>query len=246
MNELCNDVIFRIFNLLSITDLDNLSKIYFNIKVLLNNYWKYRLFHKFGLKTLNNLDHEFVCRFLDDGRNTVYDEALRSGYHDIVKLLLDNKVVEHYEPCELFNMIHLINIDLAAHKHLLYNEFINTIINSLSTNIIGYNGAEWDQIIYTKDLIVIKIERGEIYLYNDDPKIYFTKGKLLYQIMLNLDETNSFYCKKIQLTKIGDLYKLIIEKEYHSVANIRSFLSNYYEDQKLPNSKQINPKQINF
>jgi hypothetical protein len=74
-------------------DINRYSKAYLEDQ----KFWKRRLNDIFGLKTDNqNFDYKFAVKFLDNGKSLDenYHEALKKGLKQIVKLLLDNKVVK--------------------------------------------------------------------------------------------------------------------------------------------------------
>jgi len=231
------DILFQIFDLLVINDLHNLSAIYLNIKNILKKevYWKHRLNNKFGLKTKDSIDYEFVCTFLDDGRKTIYNEALDKGYVEIVKLLLDNGIVEHHVQDELLNITNLQEINLLSYKNLSYDKFIDIVSE--------YNNTNWNQIIYTKSVIILRMYIGEeIYLVSDK---FFTKGELLYQVMLNLKDKPPCYCTKIKLNKIINYEnEFYVTVDCNPAYKMRSYFNDYYGNMNANTNTNRNLKQI--
>lgn len=62
-----------------------------------NNFWLTRLEQKLGLITNDpNLDYEFIAKYLDNRKSLEYnfEAAIEESYPEIIKILLDNKVVD--------------------------------------------------------------------------------------------------------------------------------------------------------
>lgn len=127
----------------------------------------------FSLKTDdNNFDYKFTVKFLDNGKslNENYREALEKGSKQIVKLLIDNKIVKHLDIENITRFfeereftIRLYN--LSKSKYDPYQVFIEKIFQKF-INKDCYNELEdgiemkldyFNQIIYTKDTVSVKL-----------------------------------------------------------------------------------------
>lgn len=169
------------------------------------NFWKLRLSTKLGLKSDDkNFDYRFAVKFLDNGKSIDenYQEAMDKGLHQIVKLLLDNGVVQEIKPGYLMGEVHTTLNQLGDIKNKPYNEFIDEIFNY--TNEIEEDNPitrdYFDKIVYTGKTMDILL-----YNYNFDADFdlpgaeEFTKleiisndglsnGEILYKIAQNIPD----------------------------------------------------------
>jgi hypothetical protein len=156
-------------------DINRYSKAYLEDQ----KFWKRRLNDIFGLKTDNqNFDYKFAVKFLDNGKSLDenYHEALKKGLKQIVKLLLDNKVVKDLdvENIDKYFQNDIIRdysfspglYDLSKYKYDSYRVFIKNIYNDfIEENDFSYNTKYtgqikldyFDEIIYTKDTLLVKL-----------------------------------------------------------------------------------------
>jgi hypothetical protein len=194
-------------------------------------FWKNRLNEIFGLKTNDdNFDYKFTVKFLDNGKSLDenYSEAINKGLKSIIKLLLDNNVVNPIEPSNLLQNINTTLDGLVEIKNLPYNDFIKKII--YRSNEVIYDDA-FDGI---DDMLFLD--------NNYFNKIEFTGNKL--KIIIDIDDPENVN-KQIRATFVSDggltngeiLYKIaqLIPDE----DEIRKIMLKYIKDNSLEILNQI-------
>lgn len=207
-------------------------------------FWLNRLNDLFNLKTIDkNFDYKFAVQFLDNGKSFEenYHESMNKGLKSIIKLLLENKVVDPIEPFDLLQNISTTLPDLGENKNLPYNDFIKIIITQTNEiyqdnedyipidinyfNKIEFTGKEFKVILNIEDLTDLEDIENEI--INRQTKATFisdsglTNGEILYktaQLIPNDDEI-----RKIYLRYIKDDPKSILKNiEYNRIHYIQS------------------------
>ena len=159
-------------------DINRYSKLYLEDQ----KFWKSRLNDIFGLTTNeDDFDYKFAVKFLDNGKtlDENYHEAMDKGLKQIIKLLLDNNMVEPIEPESFLDKIHTTLPGLGEIKNLSYNDFIQKIIDE-TNKIAGYNDDE------NSENEVIGMINGEFIDSNYINKIEFT-GKE-FKIRVDVDD----------------------------------------------------------
>ena len=217
-------------------------------------FWKKRLNEIFKLKTNDkNFDYKFAVKFLDNGKLLLdnYHEAMDKGLKQIIKLLLDNKVVEPVEPSDLLDKINTTLPELGKIKNLPYNDFIQKIIDETNEilggeeEVIGMTNGEFIDSNYFNKIeftgkefkIILDIEDLEDVNVNGQIKTTFisdsglTNGEILYnisQLIPNDDEIRQIYLKHIR-----DHPDAILER-------IEYYRNGYIQDAKIRKTKDYN------
>lgn len=178
-----------------------------------NNFWRTRLEQKLGLTSDNpNLDYKFITKYLDNKKSPEYNfqVAIEMNYPEIVKILMDNKVVNPIKPiggtyttisiCSIFDIdyFHMAlnsgNIEII--KILLDDPRINedTIkFNPISTALSNNNDLEIFKLLLDSDKFLLsdfplnyavdnhKLSRIKLLVKNPKQKL-----KQIFESLLNL------------------------------------------------------------
>jgi hypothetical protein len=193
-------------------------------------FWKNRLNDLFNLKTKDKrFDYKFAVQFLDNGKSFEenYHEAMNKGLKSIIKLLLENKVVNSIEPFDLLQNISTTLPDLGENKHLPYDDFIKIIIDQTNEiyqdedyipidisyfNKIEFTGKKFKIILYIEDLTDKNIDETTKATFITDGGL--TNGEILYKIAQLIPDDDEI--RKIYLKYIRDDPKRILESiEYN-------------------------------
>jgi len=218
-NQILNIAGEEIFNII-LSNMDNKTINRMNINkystLVLEDqeFWKNRLEEIFGLKSNDpNFDYRFAVKFLDNDKSFEenYHEAMDKGLKSIIKLLLENNVVEVIEPLKFLNKIHTTLPGLGQNKNLPYKDFIEEII--IETNDIEGQRVVYfdyfDRIEFTGNNFKIQLDIEDVMDDNVDREIKstfisdggFTNGEILYniaQLIPNNDEIKELYLKHIR------------------------------------------------
>ena len=192
-------------------------------------YWKARLLEKFGLRSNDpNFDYKFTVQFLSNGKSFEdnYHEAMEKGLKPIIKLLLDNKVVETIQPYELLFNIQTTLPELAEIKNLPYDQFLNEIIKQ--TNEIyedepdlKITRKDMDKIEFTDNKFVYEFEHD----LSDDVTLKeidtsnggITNGEILYNFAKQISTEDDFRKQKINYIKNHPI-EILREIEYNRIS----------------------------
>ncbi len=192
-------------------------------------------------KISQNLDYKFAVKFLDNGKSLEenYQEALKKGLKQIVKLLIDNKVVKHLEIENINNFFEEREFtvglyDLSKYKYDLYQIFIEKVFQKFikedyyneSENSIEMKLNDFDKIIYTKDTLLVKLpmisfnsEDNGLLGVTDYKRftLYslngFTAGEILYKIAQKIPNAKDLVKFTELIIKNNDPSKILRELE---------------------------------
>jgi hypothetical protein len=224
----------EIYNII-LNNLDNKSINRMNInkysKLSLEDqkFWSNRLNDLFNLKTKDKLfDYKFTVQFLDNGKSFEenYHEAMNKGLKLIIKLLLENKVVDEIKPDNLLQNIRTTLPDLGENKNLPYNDFIKIIIEQTNEvyqddedyipidisffDKIEYTGKEFKVILNVENLTDENMdETTKTTKTTFDSNGGITNGEILYKIAQLIP--NDEEIRKINLKYIKDYPKEILK-----------------------------------
>jgi hypothetical protein len=187
-------------------------------KLLLNdqNFWKERLFNRLGLKVKDdfNFDYKFAVKFLDNGESFEVNnlKAMDKGLKQIVKLLLDNDVVDRIKPDFVMDDLKLNIFILGDLKHYPYYQFIDNIIGEINKNNDNPITIQYfDKIVFTDSILNIRIEGypsiSSINVTNEG----LSNGEILYkfaQLIPNNDELKELRLQNIEKNREEILYNI--------------------------------------
>ena len=205
-------------------------------------FWRDRLYNIFNLKTnVKNFDYRFAVKFLDNGKSFEenYHEAMNKGLKPIIKLLLDNGVVDEVKPDVFLDNISTTLPDLGEMKILPYSDFIEKIMNQTNEinedqqidisffDKIEYTGKEFKvildiEVLDMKDLSGENVEELTKATFISDGGI--TNGEILYKIAQLIP--NDEEIRKMHIKYINDNSELILKEIEQNRISYKSRINN--------------------